>query len=69
MTHKLVLIRQTEAFVEWECPACNRHMRLALGEGGLEILNPGDQEVNHGTATTVPGFYLHSASAEAIETH
>ena len=62
MKHKLVLTRQTEAFSEWKCPECERHIRLGSRGGELKILNPGDQEVNHGSAASVPWLELGDAS-------
>jgi len=69
MTHKLVLIRQTADFAEWKCPVCERHIRLGSAGSGLTILNPGDQEVNHGSATTVPELTVGNASVEPLVLH
>ena len=55
MSHKLVLVKQTEEIVEWECPVCERHIRVEKTGGGLRILKPGDQSVVH-SATTMPGL-------------
>ena len=63
MTHKYVLTRQTEKYVEWECPECNRHLRVGF-DGALKILVPGDQQANHGSAATVPWLCLDGASVE-----
>ena len=64
MTHKLVLVKHTKEFAEWECPVCQRHIRLGLNGGGLKILKPGDQLINHGSATTWPGLNLNNASVD-----
>jgi len=69
MQHKLELIRQTKDLVEWECPVCQRHIRLGSNGGGLKILNRGDQEVNHGSATTVPGLRLGQPTIETPVLH
>ena len=67
MTHKLVLVKQTEECVEWKCPACERHIRLELNGGGLTVLRPGDQLTNHGAATTAPGFTFNGTSVETAD--
>jgi len=69
MQHKFVLIRQTEEFAEWECPACERHVRLGFNGDGLKILNPGDQHVNHGAASTVPGLSFSNTLLETSVIH
>lgn len=65
MQHKYILIRQTEECAEWECPACERHVRLRFNGRGLEIVNRGDQWADHGSATTGPGLHLEGASVKA----
>ena len=55
MDHKLVLTRQTDEFVEWECPDCDKHVRVAF-TGGLKVLNPGDQSVKHSATLAVAGL-------------
>ena len=65
MTHKLVLVKQTENSAEWECPVCERRIRLGLDGSGLKILKPGEQLINHGSATTQPGL---SVKIGAVET-
>ena len=50
MKHKLELIAHDDDGAEWQCPECGRRMRLTLD--GLSILEPGNQTVNHGSAST-----------------
>ncbi len=69
MQHKLELILQTEAHVEWECPVCQRHIQMNAKGGGLKILNPGDQMVNHGSASTTPELSLDQAIIEKKTIH
>lgn len=69
MKHKLVLTRQTDTFAEWKCPECDRHIRLGSKGDGLKILNPGDQEVNHGSATTVPWLDFSETSVDSKILH
>lgn len=69
MQHKFVLIRQTDEFAEWECPACERHVRLGFNGEGLKILNPGDQLIDHGSATTVPGLSFRNTLLEPSNIH
>ena len=69
MAHKLVLTLQTENSAEWKCPECDRHIRLGSDGSGLKILNPGDQEVNHGSATTVPELNIGTASVASPVIH
>ena len=66
MTHRLILVKQTDEFVEWECPACARHIRVELRGGGLTILKPGDRFAIH-SATTVPGMDF-DVSVETTDT-
>jgi hypothetical protein len=69
MQHELKLIRQTEKHAEWECPVCQRHIRLGADGSGLKILNPGDQQVNHGSASSAPGLKLAQPSVEVPTIH
>lgn len=62
MQHKLVLARRTDEFVEWECPECQRYIRLGINGSGFKVLNPGDQMANHGAASITPGLNLTTAS-------
>jgi len=57
MEHKLVLTRKTDEFVEWECPTCDKHIRVAFA-GGLKVLHPGDQTIIHSAVLAVPGLEL-----------
>ncbi len=57
MEHKLVLTKETKAFVEWRCPACQRHVRASFG-GELELLHAGDASVNHGSASNFEGLQM-----------
>ena len=69
MQHKLVLVQQSKHEAEWQCPVCERHVRLNSKNRGIEILHPGDQLVNHGSASTVPGFDFGQPAVEAIVLH
>ena len=69
MTHKLVLVRQTEVLTEWKCPECDRHIRLGSDGSGLKILNPGDAEVNHGSASSVSWMDMGDASVQSPTLH
>ncbi len=69
MQHKLVLVQQTERLAEWQCPVCQRHVRLNSKDRGIEILNPGDQFVNHGSASTVPGLNFGQPAVEKVSIH
>lgn len=65
--HQFVLTRQTNEFAEWECPVCQRQVRIG-NKTGLKILKPGDQSVNHGTASTASWLKLGEALIEETET-
>jgi hypothetical protein len=69
MEHKLVLVQQTKKLTDWECPVCQRLVRMNAKGGGIEILNPGDQRVNHGSASTTPGLKLSPATIETPTFH
>ena len=43
--HKMDLIKQTDNCYEWECPVCDRHIKIRPGE--VEVINSGDQSIQH----------------------
>lgn len=67
MKHHLVLNHQCAEYCEWKCPACDRTVRA--GRAGIKIIKPGNQEVNHGTASNMAGFRMNGASVEARTVH
>ena len=69
MEHKLILRHQTEKSSEWECPVCQRQVRLFSKGGGFEILKPGDQLANHGSICTVPELNLSQPAVDQISIH
>jgi hypothetical protein len=69
MKHELVLVHQSDKFAEWECPVCHRYIRLGKEGSGLKVLNPGEQEINHGSASTVSGLKMGQAAVDLTGTH
>ncbi len=69
MQHRFVLVQQTEHYAEWECPVCHRHIRLGTDGSGLKVLNRGDQEINHGSASTFPGLNMAQTQVNPVSLH
>jgi len=67
MKHKLELIAHDEDGAEWQCPECGRHMRLTVADG-LSIIEPGNQTVNHGSAST-SAFLRFGADVKPVDVH
>ena len=44
--HAIVLVGQSQEFVEWRCPTCGRHVQVAHA-GGINIITPGDPTAVH----------------------